>query len=74
MLKTFAYHKPSPEGLGKISNLREAFSVLYQSIEQNCPNSRERSTAITRLEDAAMWAVKSVVLNDPQSEAEGLTK
>lgn len=27
-----------------------------------CPDSRERSLAITRLEESLMWAVKSMVL------------
>lgn len=69
MLKTFAYHKPSTEGLDKITELREAFSVVHQAIMDSCPNSRERAVALTELETAAMWAIKSVVFNDESSEA-----
>lgn len=68
---SFAYHKPSSEGLTHITNLREGFSDLYQQIMNGCPASRERSVALTELESAAMWAIKSVVLNDPNSEVEG---
>lgn len=68
MLKTFAYHKPSTAGLDKISKLREAFSTLYQQIEVLAPNSREKSVALTKLETTAMWAIKAVVCNDPESE------
>jgi hypothetical protein len=32
------------------------------------PASRERSIALTELEGSAMWAIKSVVCNDPESE------
>jgi len=69
MLKTFQYHKPSPEGLRKITELREAFSQVSAVMERNCPITRERSIAYTDLETAAMWAIKSVVFNDPESEA-----
>lgn len=68
--KTYAYHKPSEQGLRIINDLRELFSGLHRHIEDLCPASRERSTALTRLEDAAMWAIKSVVLNDEQAEVE----
>jgi DNA repair photolyase len=66
--KPFAYHKPSEDGLARITILREEFSKLKAQIEAQAPNSRERATAITRLEEAAMWAIKAVVFNDPLSE------
>ena len=67
ILKTFAYHKPSPEGLAAIAKLRSAFSEVANAIDSICPPSRERSVAITELETAAMWAVKAVVFNDSES-------
>jgi hypothetical protein len=67
MHKTFAYHKPSEEGLRKITELREAYSTLKDHIEKHSPASRERAVALTELETSAMWAIKSVVLNDPNS-------
>lgn len=66
--KTYAYHKPSAEGLDKISQLREAFSRMHNIIEELAPNSREKSVALTNLETTAMWAIKAVVCNDPESE------
>jgi hypothetical protein len=68
MKKTYAYHKPSPAGLEKISRLRQVFSDLHDLIEREAPNSRERSVALTNLETTAMWAIKAVVCNDPESE------
>ena len=68
MKKTFMYHKPSDDGLAKITELRNAFSHLHSLIESTCPLSRERSVALTELETTAMWAIKSVVSNDPKSE------
>ena len=68
MKKTYAYHKPSESGLDLIRQLREAYSELHEKIEAIAPHSRERSVAITELETSAMWAIKSVVCNDPESE------
>ena len=68
--KPFAYHKPSEDGFRKITALREAFSVVKKEIEAQCPESRQRSVAITELETSAMWAIKAVVFNDPTSEIE----
>jgi len=70
IVKPFAYHKPSPSGLEAITKVREGYSVLKQLIEATCPQSRHLSVAITELETSAMWAIKAVVFNDPQSEVE----
>jgi len=71
MKKTYAYHKPSEDGLAKINELREAFSELHDKIVLRAPQSRELSVALTQLETAAMWAIKAVVCNDPKSEVTG---
>lgn len=68
MRKTYAYHSPAPKSLQKITEIREAFSKLQDLIESTAPVSRERSVAITELETAAMWAIKSIVCNDPESK------
>lgn len=68
MKKTYAYHKPSQNGLDKITKLREAFSRLHDEIGELAPDSREKSVALTNLETTAMWAIKAVVCNDPESE------
>ena len=68
--KPYAYHKPSPEGMDKINQLREAYSIVQRIIDEVCPQSRQKSVAITELETSAMWAIKAVVFNDPESVAE----
>ncbi len=73
MKKTYAYHKPSSGGIEKIAAIRQAFSDLHERIEQLCPPSREKSVALTNLETTAMWAIKAVVCNDPESTTEGVT-
>lgn len=68
--KTFAFHKPSAASLEKITQLSAAYTALKRGVEEIAPASRERSVALTELETSAMWAIKSVVSNDPASEAE----
>lgn len=68
--KSYAYHKPSIDGLDKINQLRVKFSEVDALIKELCPSTRERSIAITNNEQTAMWAIKSVVFNDPDSVVE----
>ena len=68
--KPYAYHKPSEDGLAKITKLRELFSEVERTILEVCPNSRHRSIAITNNEQTAMWAIKAVVFNDPNSDVD----
>jgi len=72
MNKTYNYHKPSVEGLAKITKLRQAFSTIHDLLVENCPVSRELSVALTNLETTAMWGIKAVVCNDPKSIVETL--
>ncbi len=67
MRKTYAYHKPSAASVDKIAKLRAAYSALEDLIDEVCPQSRERSIACTDLQTSAMWAIKAVVCNDPES-------
>ena len=53
---------PNAEQIGRIEALREDAKTLGRFIIEACPDSRERSLALTHLEDATMWAVKSIVL------------
>jgi hypothetical protein len=67
MNKTFAYHKPGPDGLERVAKLRKAFSDLQDLLTEVCPKSREASVAATHLETTAMWAIKACVCHDPES-------
>jgi hypothetical protein len=66
--KPYAYHAPSTDGLEKINKLREHFSEGERLMREICPDSRQRAVAITNNEQTAMWAIKSVVFNDPESK------
>lgn len=68
--KPYAYHKPSEDDKRRIDLLREHFSFGERLIKEICPMSRHQSIALTNNEQTAMWAIKAVVFNDPQSEVE----
>jgi hypothetical protein len=70
VLKSFIYHRPAPEAVGRITELRRAFSDLAEKIEALVPESRERSVSITTLETAQMWVTKAIVINDRDSFVE----
>jgi hypothetical protein len=69
--KPYAYHQPSPDGLAKITKLRAHFSEGERLIREVCPTSRQQSVALTNNEQTAMWAIKAVVFNDPDSVVDG---
>lgn len=68
--KPYAYHRPSPEGLDKINQLRAMFSECERVIKEICGTNRHASIAVTNNEQTAMWAIKAVVFNDPNSQVE----
>lgn len=44
----------------KISLVRFAFSEMYKCLDELLLDSRESSLAYTKMEEAQMWAIKSV--------------
>lgn len=62
----FGYFKPAEEMLPLIQEVREAYTALHQFL-LTLPASRQRSVAITELENSSMWVIKGLALNDPKS-------
>lgn len=56
----FEYRKPSDAGVESITKVREKCKELYDLL-LTLPESRERSVAITKLEEVSMWANKGIV-------------
>ena len=61
---SFTYHPPKGDQAERYVLLRDEAKDLAVSIVHNCPDSRERSLAITKLEEAIMWANKSIACNE----------
>lgn len=58
--KKAVYTVCNDEQNDRIQNIREAFSNLYNLIEEKCKPGRETSLGITKLEEAQFWAIKSI--------------
>jgi hypothetical protein len=60
----FKYHAPKEGQPEKYEALRSLGKGLAEAIDQLCPNSREKSLAMTNLEQATMWANASIARNE----------
>lgn len=63
---TFTYHKPFGDQPQRYEKLREKAKELAYLIEESCPNSREKSLAMTSLQQAIMWANASIAINEKE--------
>lgn len=61
--KTFTYHAPKEDQPEKYTAIREKAKELAYLLEDVCPNSREKSVALTNLETAIFWANASIARN-----------
>ena len=64
--RNFTYHpvKPGqPEIYGEIRGTAKVFAYL---IDKYCPNSREKSLAMTKLEEAVMWANAAIAREEEE--------
>lgn len=59
----FKYHAPKDGQPAKYEAIREKAKELAYLIDSECPNSREKSLAMTNLEQAVMWANASIARN-----------
>lgn len=58
----FDYQAPTLEMVQKIEVTRQACKIMYDVL-LTLPSSRERSLAITKLEEVSMWANKAIVFD-----------
>lgn len=62
--KAFTYHPPKNDQPGRYIELREKAKELAYLYDQLCPNSREKSLALTNLEQSVMWANSAIARNE----------
>lgn len=66
----FDYHAPTPEQVRQIALIRAQCKDLHATL-LTLPSNRERSIALTRLEEVSMWANKGIVMADDVPEEGG---
>lgn len=59
----FTYHAPSPDGVTRHAALSMAFIALAELVDETCKDGREKSLALTKLEEAKFWASAGVARN-----------
>lgn len=59
----FTYHSPSQGQAGKYDDIRELGLNFALYIMAKCPDSYEAKNAITKIEEAVMWANASIARN-----------
>ena len=61
---SFTYHAPKGTQQERYVKLRDYAKALALDILEMVPPSREQSLAITKLEEAIMWANKGIACNE----------
>lgn len=61
MKDAFEYQAPTQDMIDKITVIRNLCKILRNELEATMPECRERSLAITKLEECSMWANKGIV-------------
>lgn len=60
----FMYHPPTPDKSERYELIRRSALELAGLLTSECPESRELSLAITKLEEAVFWANASIARNE----------
>ena len=60
----FTYHAPKDGQPVKYETIRQYGKALAIIIDKYCPDSREKSLAVTKIEEAVMWANASIARNE----------
>lgn len=60
----FTYHPPKDGQPQRYQEIRDYAHGLGSLINHQCPDSREKSLAMTHLEEAVMWANAAIARNE----------
>lgn len=64
LVNRFTYHPPKDGQALTYEQIREAAKKFAFLIAGLCPESRERSLALTKLEESVMWANAGIARNE----------
>jgi len=60
----FTYHAPKEGQADRYQEIRDYAHGLASLINHQCPESREKSLAMTHIEDAVMWANAAIARHE----------
>ena len=61
--RNFTYHPPTDDQDALYKAIRAKARELAELVDERCPDSREKSLAMTKLEESVMWANASIARN-----------
>lgn len=67
--KNFTYHPPFGTQQDRYVAIRDKAKELAALVLESCPESRERSVALTDIESSVMWANASIARNETKEAA-----
>jgi len=62
--QVLTYQPPSSDQIERFGLLRQAFISCAITIMENVPEGRERSLALTKIQECRMWANAGIALED----------
>lgn len=68
-VKRFGYHETNEDQRIRMESIRAKALMLALEICRSCPESRERSVAVTKIEEAVFWANASIARNEREGDA-----
>lgn len=66
----FTYHPPHGDQVERYGTIRAAGLTFAEEIAESCPPSPERSTALTKIREAVMWANAAIACNETSNPPE----
>jgi hypothetical protein len=64
--RNFAFQNPPSSKFHRINMLHQIARDYALAIQANCPESREKSLAFTKLEECVMWANAAIARNETE--------
>lgn len=61
---TFTYHAPKGDQPARYEAIRAKAREFAALLAESCPESREKSLALTSLQQTTMWANASIAINE----------
>ena len=62
--KIFTYHAPKTGQSERYQAIRNKAKEFAELLERECPDSVEKTIAITKLDESVMWANASIARNE----------
>lgn len=66
LMNRFTYHAPREGQPERYQGIRMKGLLMAMEVEGSCPDSREKSIALTKIEEAVFWANAAIARNEEQ--------